>query len=142
MLSFPRDMYVPIPGHDKDKINAVFAYGGPPLTIRTLEGLLGTRMDHAALVNPEGFINLMDGLGGMSVYNEYPCVLGGLAFQSARSRCEANMRLLPARERKQFAGGDLDPGSSRPEGETGTGCRQPSPICSTRSLADTLRHEH
>ena len=29
MISFPRDMYVPIPGHGKNKINAAFAYGGP-----------------------------------------------------------------------------------------------------------------
>src|SRR5437773_5931329 len=28
LISIPRDLYVPIPGHDRDKINAAFAYGG------------------------------------------------------------------------------------------------------------------
>jgi polyisoprenyl-teichoic acid--peptidoglycan teichoic acid transferase len=47
VISLPRDMYVSIPGHGKNnKINAAFAYGGPQLTVRTLEGLLNTRMDH------------------------------------------------------------------------------------------------
>jgi anionic cell wall polymer biosynthesis LytR-Cps2A-Psr (LCP) family protein len=45
VISFPRDMYVSIPGHGKNKINAAFAYGGPQLTVRTLGGLLNTRMD-------------------------------------------------------------------------------------------------
>ena len=29
MIFFPRDMYVPIPGHGRNKINAAFAFGGP-----------------------------------------------------------------------------------------------------------------
>ena len=28
IISFPRDMYVDIPGHGKNKINAAFAFGG------------------------------------------------------------------------------------------------------------------
>ena len=31
LVHFPRDMYVDVPGHGKDKINAAYAYGGPQL---------------------------------------------------------------------------------------------------------------
>ncbi len=43
MLSIPRDLYVPIPGHGVNKINAAFAYGGPKLLIRTINQLTGLR---------------------------------------------------------------------------------------------------
>ena len=33
MIHFPRDLYVDIPGHGKDKINAAYAYGGEPLLV-------------------------------------------------------------------------------------------------------------
>jgi len=62
LISFPRDLYVPIPGHGRNKINAAFALGGTPLTVRTLEGLLGTRMDHVALIDFDGFIALTEEL--------------------------------------------------------------------------------
>ena len=58
LISFPRDLYVAIPGHGKNKINAAFAFGGAPLAVRTLEGLLGTRMDHVALIDFAGFVAL------------------------------------------------------------------------------------
>ena len=56
IISFPRDMYVDIPGYGKNKINAAYSFGGVPLTVRTLESLTGTRMDHVVLVDFEGFI--------------------------------------------------------------------------------------
>ena len=80
MISFPRDMYVPIPGHGKNKINAAFSFGGPSLTVRTLESLLDTRMDHVALIDFEGFINLTEELGGVTVYNRYASNSGGYKF--------------------------------------------------------------
>ena len=37
IIHFPRDLYVPIPGHGKNKINAAYAYGGPTLLVQTIE---------------------------------------------------------------------------------------------------------
>ena len=37
ILGFPRDSWVNIPGHGMNKINAAMTYGGPALTIATLE---------------------------------------------------------------------------------------------------------
>jgi polyisoprenyl-teichoic acid--peptidoglycan teichoic acid transferase len=108
MISFPRDMYVPIPGHGKNKINAAFAYGGPQLTVRTLEGLLDTRMDHVALIDFEGFIQLTEELGGVKVYNKYGSVSGGYNFPVGNVTLRGEQALAYVRERHQLPHGDLD----------------------------------
>ena len=43
MIHFPRDLYVSIPGHGKNKINAAYAYGREPLLVQTIENLLEIR---------------------------------------------------------------------------------------------------
>lgn len=108
MISFPRDMYVPIPGHGKNKINAAFAFGGPQLTVRTLEGLLDTRMDHVVLIDFEGFIQLTEELGGVRVYNKYASVSGGYNFPVGNVTLRGEEALAYVRERKQLPHGDLD----------------------------------
>jgi LCP family protein required for cell wall assembly len=108
MISFPRDMYVPIPDHGKNKINAAFAYGGAPLTVRTLEGLLDTRMDHVALIDFEGFIKLTEELGGVRVYNKYASNSGGYKFPVGNLTLRGEEALAYVRERKQLPHGDLD----------------------------------
>jgi LCP family protein required for cell wall assembly len=108
MISFPRDMYVPIPGQGKNKINAAFALGGPSLTVRTLEGLLDTRMDHVALIDFEGFINLTEELGGVTVYNKYSSNSRGYTFPVGKVSLRGEQALAYVRERKQLPHGDLD----------------------------------
>src|SRR3954466_15777833 len=39
LISIPRDSWVDIPGHGKNKINASYAFGGPSLLIETVEQL-------------------------------------------------------------------------------------------------------
>jgi LCP family protein required for cell wall assembly len=69
MLSIPRDLDVPIPGHGTNKINASFAYGGPPLLIHTVNHLTALGINHVVLVDFDGFRDLIDSLGGVTVYN-------------------------------------------------------------------------
>ncbi len=70
MIHFPRDLYVSIPGHGKNKINAAYAFGGEPLLVQTLQDLLGVRIDHVARTNFDGFKNMVDAVGGVRVYAE------------------------------------------------------------------------
>ncbi len=67
VVSIPRDSYVPIPDHGKDKINAAFAMGGAPLLAQTLERATGLRIDHYAEIGFSGFPALVDALGGVTV---------------------------------------------------------------------------
>jgi polyisoprenyl-teichoic acid--peptidoglycan teichoic acid transferase len=108
MISFPRDMYVSIPGHGKNKINSAFALGGPSLTVRTLERLLNTRMDHVAMIDFEGFINLTEELGGVRVYNKHSSASRGYKFPAGNVSLRGNQALAYVRERKRLPCGDLD----------------------------------
>lgn len=67
IVSIPRDSYVPIPGHGKDKINAAFAIGGAPLLAQTVERATGLHLDHFAEIGFGGFAALVDALGGVNV---------------------------------------------------------------------------
>ncbi|GAB3713247.1 LCP family protein [Mariniluteicoccus flavus] len=108
LISFPRDMWVDIPGRDKGKINWAYAFGGPPLTVQTLEQLLKVRMDHTAVVDFTGFVQLADALGGVDVYNKQSFSIGGEHFAEGMVHLEGERTLLFVRERKSLANGDLD----------------------------------
>ncbi len=66
-LSIPRDLRVHIPGHGLDKINAAFAEGGHELTIATVRELLDEDTDYYVKVNFEGFVKVVDTLGGVDI---------------------------------------------------------------------------
>lgn len=72
MVSIPRDSYVPIPDHGKDKINAAFSMGGAPLLVRTVEQATGLRVDHYAEIGFGGFAALVDALGGVTACPKAP----------------------------------------------------------------------
>ena len=108
IISFPRDMYVDIPGHGKNKINAAFAYGGTQLMVQTLEGLLGTRMDHVVMVDFEGFIKLTESLGGVTVKNKTAFSSHGFDYPKGEITIKGEEALWFVRERHTLPGGDLD----------------------------------
>ncbi len=67
LVSIPRDSYVGIPGHGRDKINAAFALGGAQLLTQTVELATGLRLDHYAEVGFSGFADLVDAFGGITM---------------------------------------------------------------------------
>ncbi|MFL5758787.1 MAG: LCP family protein [Thermomicrobiales bacterium] len=82
MISLPRDMKVFVPGYGVHKINAAYAFGdankdkeqggGPGLTIRTVEANFGIRINYFAEVDFQGFINIVNTVGGVTVDVPYP----------------------------------------------------------------------
>jgi LCP family protein required for cell wall assembly len=108
VISFPRDMYVTVPGYGKNKINAAFAFGGPPLAVRTLEDLTGVRMDHVALIDFEGFIRLTEDLRGVTVTNKTAFSSHGFDYPKGKITIAGEEALWFVRERKLLPGGDLD----------------------------------
>jgi LCP family protein required for cell wall assembly len=67
-LSILRDTQVEIPGHGINRINAAYALGGPPLTIKTIENFLpGVKVNHIILVSFTDFPKLIDALGGVDI---------------------------------------------------------------------------
>ncbi|MFV0286352.1 MAG: LCP family protein [Demequina sp.] len=67
LISIPRDSYVSSPGHDKNKINAAFAYGGPQLLVETVEELTGLTMDHYMEIGLSGVEDMVDAVGGVEL---------------------------------------------------------------------------
>jgi len=108
ITSFPRDMWVDIPGHGKGKINAAFAYGGTQLMVQTLESLLGTRMDHVVMVDFEGFMKLTESLGGVTVNNKNAFSSHGFDYPKGEITIAGEEALWFVRERKSLPNGDLD----------------------------------
>ncbi len=68
VLSIPRDTQIYIPGHGLAKINAAArvknSYRG---TVQAVEDLLGQKIDGYATINFDGFKNIIDTLGGITV---------------------------------------------------------------------------
>lgn len=67
MLSFPRDMYVHIPGYGMDRINTAWARGGFKKLADTFDHNFGFRPDYYVLINFSSFKGLVDSLGGLDV---------------------------------------------------------------------------
>ncbi len=75
LLSIPRDLRVTIPGHGRNKINAAFAFGGVELVRKTIEREVGVDIDNYAKANFQGFVDVVDELGGVEI--DVPDVEGG-----------------------------------------------------------------
>jgi LCP family protein required for cell wall assembly len=110
LISIPRDLYVPIPDHDHDKINAAFAYGGLPLVIRTVEGFTDVHIDHLALIDFAGFQQVTDALGGVDLYIEQTITSIHKPFRKftkGMNHLNGAEALDYVRQRYQFPDGDI-----------------------------------
>ncbi|PPK97717.1 LCP family protein required for cell wall assembly [Kineococcus xinjiangensis] len=67
LISIPRDSYVPIPGHGRNKINSSFSIGGPQLLVQTVEEVSGLRVDHYVETGFGGFARIVDAVGGVDM---------------------------------------------------------------------------
>jgi LCP family protein required for cell wall assembly len=72
LISLPRDSYVPIPGHGRNKINAAYTLGGPKLLVKTIEGATGLRMDGYVEIGFGGFASVVDSLDGVDICVKRP----------------------------------------------------------------------
>jgi LCP family protein required for cell wall assembly len=66
-LSIPRDSRVLVPGVGVMRINASHSYGDRPLTVRTVEMLLGSHFDYYVEVDVPGLVGLVDAVGGLDI---------------------------------------------------------------------------
>lgn len=72
ITSFPRDLYVEIPGYTTNRINTAFARGGFKTMADTFEVNLGVRPDYYALINFWSFVDVVNSLGGVDVNASKP----------------------------------------------------------------------
>lgn len=67
MFSFLRDIYLYIPGVESTRLNHSYAYGGPELTMQTIEQNFGIEIDKYVQVNFYSFIEVVDAVGGVDL---------------------------------------------------------------------------
>jgi LCP family protein required for cell wall assembly len=109
LISLPRDTYVPIDGHGRNKLNAAFAFGGPALLVRTVEQVTGVHIDHYAEIGFAGFASMVDAVGGVRICVDQPINDGnaGLNIPAGCQTLNGAQALGYVRSRK-FATGDLE----------------------------------
>ena len=62
LASLMRDLYVDIPGHGYNKLNASFALGGPELLRQTISQNFGIEAEYYSIVDFNGFTQIVDTL--------------------------------------------------------------------------------
>jgi LCP family protein required for cell wall assembly len=67
LTSFPRDLYVYMPGYYQERINATQFKGGFQLTAATFEYNFGVRPDYYVLLEFSGFESIINMMGGIDV---------------------------------------------------------------------------
>jgi LCP family protein required for cell wall assembly len=106
-LSFPRDLWVNIPGVGYNRINAAFNGGiqgnGAQKVAETVHALTGIRIDHILYVDLAGFEGLVDALGGVDMCVPYPMqdVDAGLDIKAGCQHFDGRTALAYVRTRHQ-----------------------------------------
>ena len=106
LLSIPRDTLVDIPGHGKDKINAAYAFGGEELMIKTVSNFLNASINHFVTIDFDGFIKLIDELGGVDIVVDRPLIdpKSGASFSPGNHHLTGEQALAYTRSRSTELG--------------------------------------
>ena len=72
VLSFPRDLWVKIPGHGTQRINGAYRSDDPQLLIDTIQAEFDLHVDHFIQIDFCAFQRLVKAVGGVSVPLPYP----------------------------------------------------------------------
>jgi LCP family protein required for cell wall assembly len=100
---------VNIPGHGTDKITTAMYFGGPALTVQTIENLTGIQIDFWLLTAFAGFRHMVSGIGGLDVRVTTPMHdhYSGADFTKGVHHLNGSRALAFARDRHDVPGGDL-----------------------------------
>lgn len=108
MVSIPRDTYTEMVGRGhQDKINHAYAFGGPEMAMASVENFLDVPIDYFVTVNMEGFKDIVDALGGVTVDNDFAFSSGGHDFNEGEIFLEGDEALAFSRMRYEDPRGDL-----------------------------------
>ncbi len=108
LISIPRDSWVDIPGHGRNKINASYAFGGPTLLIQTVEQLTQVRIDHYVAIDFQGLIQVTDDLGGVDVVVAETTTNGRYTFPAGENHLDGEQVRWYLAQRYGLPGGDFD----------------------------------
>ncbi len=104
LLSIPRDLWVNIPGHGYDRINTADLWGelaeeggGPNLVKETISQNLGIPIHYYVRVDFDGFVKIIDAIGGLDI--DVECPLTDIELYPGMHHMDGELALLYARSR-------------------------------------------
>ncbi|MBM7635966.1 LCP family protein [Streptococcus saliviloxodontae] len=117
MTTTPRDSYVQIPdrgANQYDKLTHAGIYG-VETSEKTLENLYDIPIDYYARINFTSFLNLIDAVGGVTVYNDqaFTSLHGNYQFDVGNVTLNSDKALGFVRERYSLQNGDYDRGENQ-----------------------------
>ena len=107
----PRDSWVSIPGHGREKINSALYFGGPRGMAGAMRNLIGIEPDYVMVTRFPFFEDMVDDIGGIKVSNPrrfYDPYLKKEGFKQGRIHLDGYDAMAFSRIRKGLAGGDFD----------------------------------
>lgn len=117
LISTPRDFYVqtPVSGNTCDKLTNAGIYG-VKVSRGALEMLYDAEINYSFRVNFTGFEQIIDALGGITVYSKYAFTTKyGDSYVKGDNEVDGKKALTFARERYSFASGDRQRGKNQME---------------------------
>lgn len=107
MLSIPRDTRTEIVGNGTvEKINHAYARGGADMSIATVEQLLNIDIDYHVTVNMEGFLSVIDTIGGIQINNDMDLTFRDYHFPMGEVTLSGEEALVFSRIRYEDPRGD------------------------------------
>jgi LCP family protein required for cell wall assembly len=107
ILSIPRDTKVELKNYGTQKINAAMAYGGPAGAVDAVSEFVGVEIAHVAMINFEGFTNIVDRLDGVIIDVPFYTSFGGVELQPGVQTLNGTQALAFVRCRYDYVQGDF-----------------------------------
>ena len=110
-IGVPRDSWVSIPGHGREKINSALYFAGPRGMAGAMGNLIGIEPDYVMVTRFPFFEDMVDEIGGITVTNPRRFSDPNLkkeGFAKGRIRLDGYHAMAFSRIRYGLAGGDFD----------------------------------
>jgi LCP family protein required for cell wall assembly len=117
MIGVPRDSYVDIRGHGRNKINASLFFGGPQLMADSVGRLIGVRPDYVFTTGFLGFRAMVRAIHGVTVYSKFSFSdpVRPQGYHKGRNVLNPFQALIFGRVRHPLPRGDFDRSGNQQE---------------------------
>lgn len=108
MLSIPRDTRTEIVGlGTEDKVNHAYAFGGIEMAMETVEHFLDIPIDYYMKINMEGFKEIVNAVGGVTINNTLDFTYGDVHFPKGKLTLKGKEALFFSQMRYEDPNGDF-----------------------------------
>jgi polyisoprenyl-teichoic acid--peptidoglycan teichoic acid transferase len=116
-IGIPRDSFVPIPGHGRNKINAAMYFGGPKAMAAAVANLVGVRPDYVFTAGFLGFRHMVDAIGGVTVNSRFAFSdpVRPRGYRKGKNHLNGFQALIFGRVRHPLPRGDFDRSANQQE---------------------------